>query len=824
MPNNRTRRLLFPSHVSAPAIFLAVLSAAALLAQAPHPAPPASGVNSPVSAEKLAELDDVVRRSIDNGEIPGAVLLVSHRGRIIYRKAFGERAVLPAREPMTPETIFDLASLTKVIATAPAIAKLVEEGKLRINDPVKNYLPEFASRGKDQITLRMLLTHTSGLAPDPPLSAAQVGADALWKEICDESLLAPPGMHFEYSDTGYIVLGKLVERVAGEPLDRYADRMFYAPLRMTHTRFRPPADWIPQIAPTEEIDLPPGEQAGSGKGKVLRGEVHDPTARAIGGVAGHAGLFSTADDLARFCQMMLDDGKIGNASGQPTGRRSFSAEMVRRMILPENPPWVPSLRGYGWDIDSAYSSPRGELFPIGSYGHTGFTGTSVWIDPESRTFVVLLTNAVHPCRRPPISSLRSKVATVVAASVGVSVGAALPSAIERSIGARRSSSASTALPENVHTQTGIDVLEAQHFAPLQGKRVGLITNQTGVDSQGRRTIDILAKAEGVKLVALFSPEHGIEGVADARLKSTTDTATGLPIYSLYSDTMRPTPEILRGVDALVFDVQDAGVRFYTYITTMAYCMEAAAPLRIPFFVLDRPNPLGGDAIEGPMLDRGRLSYTGYFPMPARYAMTLGELAQMFNAENKVGADLHVIAMNDWPRSATYDATGLLWLPTSPNLRTLNASLLYPGIEILQAAGVSVGRGTNTPLEILGAPWAHAGELADALNQRFIPGVRFVPTRFTPADALYKGQLCEGVSVIITDRQSLNSMLMGLEIASTLWKLYPDYFGIDRTLELLGSGVTVQLLKQGESPARVILDTSEDLEQFRQTRAKYLIYR
>ena len=282
--------------------------------------------------------------------------------------------------------------------------------------------------------------------------------------------------------------------------------------------------------------------------------------------------------------------------------------------------------------------------------------------------------------------------------------------------------------------------------------------------------------------------------------------------------------MLRGVDALVFDIQDAGVRFYTYTAAMGFCMEEAAAWHIPFFVLDRPNPLGGEVIEGPMLDPGRLSYTAYFPMPVRYAMTLGELAQMFNAENKIGADLHVIAMNDWPRSATYDVTGLLWLPTSPNLRTLNASLIYPGIEILQAGGVSVGRGTNTPLEILGAPWADARELADALNQRFIPGVRFVPTRFVPNDGLYKGQLCEGVSVIITDRQSLNSMLMGLEIASTLWKLYPDQFAIDRTLVLLGSGVTVELLKQGTSPAAIMLDWSADIDAFRAIRAKYLIYR
>ena len=377
--------------------------------------------------------------------------------------------------------------------------------------------------------------------------------------------------------------------------------------------------------------------------------------------------------------------------------------------------------------------------------------------------------------------------------------------------------------QSERTKAGVDVLEQENFALLHGKRVGLITNQTGVDSQGRRTIDVLAHAEGVKLVALFSPEHGMAGRADAPVANAADGATGLPIFSLYGETRRPTDAMLKGVDTLVFDIQDAGVRFYTYITTMAYCMEEAAKRHIEFFVFDRPNPLGGEVIEGPVLDRDRLSFTGYFPMPVRHAMTMGELAGMFNAEDKIGADLHVVAMKDWRRSETYDQTGLRWIPPSPNLRTLNAAFLYPGIEILQSSGVSVGRGTDTPFELLGAPWIQAADLAAELNRRAVPGVRFQATLFTPDDGLYKGQYCQGVSIVITNRAELNSTRMGLEIAAALHRLYPQQFHLEKIIELLGSQATLERLERGDDPARIIAGWSGDLDKFRAMRARYLLY-
>lgn len=374
-----------------------------------------------------------------------------------------------------------------------------------------------------------------------------------------------------------------------------------------------------------------------------------------------------------------------------------------------------------------------------------------------------------------------------------------------------------------HVQTGIDVLERQNFAPLRGKRVGLITNQTGVDAQGRRTIDVLAHAEGVKLVALFSPEHGIAGKLDANVANATDAATGLPIFSLYGDTKRPSDRMLQGIDALVFDIQGAGVRFYTFITTMGYCMEAAAKHHIAFFVLDRPDPLGGERIEGPMLDPSRISFVGYFRMPLVYAMTLGELAHMFNAENNTGVELHVVAMKNWHRGQTYDQTGLPWVPPSPNLRTLNEAFLYPGIEILQPAGVSLGRGTDTPFEVAGAPWIHSDDLLNSLNQRQIPGVRFTAANFTPSSGLYSGEACAGVKMEITDRDAFVSVRVGLEIADALHRLYPERFQLTKLTDLLGSQASVSALIAYQSPASIIAGWASDLAAFRAMRARYLIY-
>jgi len=376
----------------------------------------------------------------------------------------------------------------------------------------------------------------------------------------------------------------------------------------------------------------------------------------------------------------------------------------------------------------------------------------------------------------------------------------------------------------VRTQTGLDVLEAEKFAALRGKRVGLITNHTGVDAQGRSAIELLARAPGVHLVALFSPEHGIAGRADEKVAGSKDPASGLPIYSLYGDTRRPTEEMLQGIDVLVFDIQDAGVRFYTYTTTMAYCMEEAAKRGIAFYVLDRPNPLGGEIVEGPVLDKDKTSFTGYFPLPVRYGLTIGELAQLFNAENKIGCELHVIAMRNWRRGAYYDNTGVRWIPPSPNLRTLKGAVLYPGLEILQNANLSVGRGTETPFEKFGAPWLDGERVAAELNARRLPGLRFKAEPFLPGAGPFGGQRCGGVAVRVTDRGVVRPLRMGVEIALVLKKLYPQQFDPGKMLLLLGNGTTVQMLEQGAAPEEVVGSWAADLAAYETLRRKYFLYK
>jgi uncharacterized protein YbbC (DUF1343 family)/CubicO group peptidase (beta-lactamase class C family) len=750
-------------------------------------------------------LDRAVEHAIQEGRIPGAVLVVGHAGRVIHRKAYGKRALVPKPEAMTLDTIFDLASLTKAVATTPSLMKLFEEGRFRLDDRVTQYLPEFQG-GKSRITIRDLFTHFSGEPPDLPLEPPWSGYQTGIRMAMREKPTASPGTQFRYSDINFILLGELVHRLSGKLLSDYARRQIFEPLGMHETMFQPPAALVPRIAPTER--LTPG-------GPPLRGVVHDPTSRDMGGVAGHAGLFSTAADLSRFCQMLLNKGQLD-------GTRLFSPLTVEKFTTPQSPPDQPILRGLGWDIDSPFSGNRGALFPLGSFGHTGFTGTSLWIDPVTQTYVILLTNSVHPFRRPAITALRSEVATITAAALGVDApGVSLTGYNETFAGA----GLHRVVERNAQTLTGLDVLEAENFKPLQGRRVGLITNQTGVDRSGRRNIDVMRTA-GVNLVALFSPEHGFTGAEDRPgLADTTDPATGLHVFSLYGSTLRPTPEMLRGVDALVFDIQDAGARFYTYETTMAYAMEAAAKAGIPYYVLDRPNPITGVHVEGPLLDPGERSFVGYFSLPLRHGMTMGELARLFNGENHIGAKLTVIAMRDWQRGDWFDSTGLPWINPSPNLRSLNAALLYPGVALLESAkNYSVGRGTDAPFEQIGADFIRGPELAAYLNHRWIPGVRVYPTRFRPASSNLAGATIEGVRFVITRREAFDSARLGLEIAAALQELYPGKISLEAGKKLIGSAEVIRELAAGDDPEDILQKMQASVAEFLRVREKYLLYR
>jgi uncharacterized protein YbbC (DUF1343 family)/CubicO group peptidase (beta-lactamase class C family) len=753
-----------------------------------------------------AALDDAIGQAIRENRIPGAVLLVGHDGQVVYRKAYGHRAEVPRPEPMTADTIFDCASLTKVVATTSSLMKLLEQGKLRLNDRVTEYLPEFQG-GKSDITVRNLMTHFSGLRPDLDLDPAWSGYETGIHRALVDKPAGPPGARFVYSDINFILLGEIVHRLSGEMLPDYAREKVFEPLGMRDTMFQPPASLRPRIAPTELLEK---------DHLLLRGVVHDPTARYMGGIAGHAGLFSTADDLARFCQMLLDRGAWLSVP-------IFSPPAVEKFTTPQSPPDQPILRGLGWDIDSPYSGERGDLFPIGSYGHTGFTGTSVWLDPKSNTYVILLTNAVHPHARPSITSLRGKVSTIVAAAVGIATpGVSLTGYNETLTGAGRHRE----VGRNGQVRTGLDVWEDEGFAALVGKNVGLITNQTGVDRLGRRNVDRMAEA-GVHVAALFSPEHGIAGKEDREgIGDTIDAKTGIKVRSLYAGKNRhPTSEMLHGIQALVFDIQDVGARFYTYVSTMAYAMEEAAKAHIPFYVLDRPNPVTGVHVEPPVLDRDKLSFVGYFELPLRHGMTMGELAALFNAENHIGADLTVVRIKGWERGDWFDATGLPWINPSPNIRSLNAALLYPGVGMLEySPNYSVGRGTDAPFENIGAGFIRGPELAGYLNQRWIPGVRFYPVRFQPSASNLAGMDIEGVRFEVIDREAFDSARLGLEIAAALIQLYPGKISLDTNRNLLGNDETMRALAAGEDPEAIRQRQQDALQPFLQLREKYLLYR
>jgi uncharacterized protein YbbC (DUF1343 family)/CubicO group peptidase (beta-lactamase class C family) len=752
-----------------------------------------------------AAIDSAIVAAIKDKRMPGAVLLIGHDGEVVYRKAYGDRALVPNVEKMTDDTIFDCASLTKVVSTTTCLMKLFDQGKFRLNDPVTEYIPEFQA-GKSPITIRNLMTHFSGLRPDVPLTPRWSGYEFGIALATSDPPEAPPNRRHIYSDINFELLGELVHRLSGQTLDEYARQNIFLPLGMKDTMYNPPAEWVPRIAPTE---------VNPDTGLPLRGVVHDPTARYMGGVAGHAGVFSTADDLARFCQMMLNGGELG-------GVRICSSLTVKKFTEPETPPDQPILRGLGWDIDSPYSSNRGELFPIGSYGHTGFTGTSIWIDPYSKSYVILLTNSVHPHLGKGVIALRGKVATIAAAALGIKTPRIALTGYNELIagpGIHR------AIYRNAHTLTGLDVLEKSDFHALLGRKVGLITNQSGLDREGKRNVDLM-RAAGVDVVALFSPEHGFAGVVDhPGISDATDPATGIKIFSLYGKTNRPTPEMLQGIDTLVYDIQDVGTRFYTFETTLGYCLEAASKASIRFVVLDRPNPISGTRVEGPALDASNVSFVGYMAgTPVRHGMTVGELARMFAGENHLNLDLQVVQNEDWERGDWFDSTGLTWINPSPNMRSLKAACLYPGLCLLEfARNFSVGRGTDSPFEQVGSDYIDGVQLAQYLNARDIPGIRVYSTSFTPTESNFEGKTIQGVRFEIVDRDLVDATRLGLEVACAIQHLYPGKIDWNGGRLLIGNEDTIRRIQNGEDPTEIQQSFMDGVRDFAAKREKYLLY-
>jgi uncharacterized protein YbbC (DUF1343 family)/CubicO group peptidase (beta-lactamase class C family) len=766
-----------------------------------------AATSSPVPAQTVTwqlAVDEAIRDSVASSEIPGAVLVVGQGDQILHRKVLGWRATVPHPELMTADTIFDIASLTKVIATAPSVLRLWEMGKIDLNAPLGRYLKEFDTAAFQDVTVMRLLTHSAGMNDLPSREAMAKGFPEAGRIQARAGLAVPPGSTFLYSDTGFILLGELVRRVSGMPLDTFARKQFYAPLGMRDTAFDPPAAWRKRIAPTEVVN---------NQGP-LRGVVHDGNARLLHGIAGHAGVFSTASDLSRFCRMLLAGGQLG-------GRRYLKEATVRAMFAPHVT--GESTRGLGWDISSPYSRTLGAYFPAGSVGHTGFTGPAIWMDPATGVYMILLTNRVHPYGKGDVAELRRRISAAVGTRFAPREEPTVGTASSRIETTGPAADGTPLLPEG-STLTGLDRLVADDFAPLAGRTVGLITNQTGIDSQGRRAVDLLAAAPQVKLKALFSPEHGITGLVDANVPHSRDAATGLAIWSLYGPGRRPSPEQLSGIDTLVFDIQDVGVRYYTYLTTLVYALEEGGRRGIQVVVLDRPNPITGSIVEGPLMDPDMRSFTAPHTVPVRTGMTMGEFAQMVVGERKLPVKLTVIPLENWQRTQWFDETGLTWVNPSPNIRNQTQALLYSGVGLLEATNLSVGRGTEMPFEVIGAPWITDPQvLADAMNARGLAGVQFHPVFFTPTSSVHAGRQVGGVRLEVTDRDALRAVPVGLALGRELMERYPGNFRPAAIQNLLVNRSTMWSMLRGDPFARILAWADTARNAFLQRRAPYLLY-
>jgi uncharacterized protein YbbC (DUF1343 family) len=751
------------------------------------------------AANPYEGIDRLVADALAQGKLPGCVVVVGRKNGIVYQKAFGSRALLPEKEPMTEDTLFDLASLTKPVATATALMVLVDQGKVDLDERASRYVPEFGARGKDAITVRQLLTHSSGLPAEISVDDCEHGRAEAIRRIAALPLKAAPGAKFVYSDVGFLVLEEVIRRVTGTDFATFVDGAIFKPLGMSETGFLP--------SPKDRRRFAPTEQRG---GLWMRGEVHDPRAFRLGGVAGHAGLFSSAKDLARYARMVLGFGALDDA-------RVLSTRTLAKMLAPHDVPG--GIRALGWDMQSSYSANRGASLSRRAVGHGGYTGTSLWIDPDQDIFVLFLSNRVHPNGKGSINALAGAIATLAGSTLGKPSPAATDPAL-------------ATLPLEV----GIDALVAENFARLRGARFALLTNDSARARDGARTTDVLAARRDLALVALLSPEHGLSANRDGFINDSVDGKTQLPILSLYGGPSEKRTQVFGtprsvilppDIDTILVDLPDMGARFFTYAGTLHATMKTAAQRGLRVIVLDRPNPIGGIDVAGPMLKDSEKSAVNHYPLPIRHGMTMGELAEMMNADEHLGLRLEIVRMPHYDRRLYFNQTGLTWWPPSPNLRTVDEAVLYPGVALLEGTSVSVGRGTDTPFEVVGAPWIDGRRLASRLTQAGLAGVSFEATSFTPSATpkvnRYAGTLCQGIRLRVEDRATFEPVRTGMAISIALRQLFGHAWDSGRLHKMIGDpAVAAAILKPRRLPDIEAL-FKDDLDAFRAKRLKYLLY-
>jgi uncharacterized protein YbbC (DUF1343 family) len=757
-------------------------------AQGAAPSAPAAGEPAGEAEGPLGGLrrsvEAAVRAAIDERRVPGCVVAIGRRDGVVFEAAYGKRALEPAPEDMTVDTIFDLASLTKPVATAASVAVLADRGQIDLDAPLARYVPEFGAKGKAGVTVRQLLTHVGGVVVETPIADYEGGERDALRRALGAAPAAAPGARFSYSDVGFLALGELVARASGKGLAAFARAEVFAPLGMVDTRFLPPAEALARVAPTERVE-----------GRVLRGEVHDPRARRLGGVAGHAGLFGTARDLARFARALLGGGSL-------EGARVMSPRALRTFLAPHDVP--DGVRALGWDVQTAYSKNKPPGASRRAVGHGGYTGVSMWVDPALDLFVIVLTNRVHPDGGGASSELAARVGGLAVGALG---------------GGAREGEGPCAAP----TRFGIDALAGRGFEGLVGARVGLLTNGAARTRDGERTVDRLARAGGVELVRVFSPEHGLAADQNGAVASGVDEATGLPVVSLYGSRLEPPAGSLDDLDALVVDLPDVGARFFTYASTLHRAMRAAARQGVRVVVLDRPNPLGGHRVAGPPFAGRRASFVNHHPLPVEHGMTLGELAEMMAADEHLALDLRVVLAPGFRRGLTHADAGLPWFDPSPNLRRFDEVLLYPGVALVEGANVSVGRGTDAPFELVGAPWIDGAKLARALEAERLAGVSFEPASFSPKADPYRGLPCRGVRLRLTDPARFEPVRAGFALARALATLYPVDFRAEKMADLVGDAAVLAGLRAGRPVDEIMRSYAPALDAFVRKRQKYLLY-
>lgn len=744
------------------------------------PRPSAHGSKERIEAAK-ERIRASVRAGIEAGKFPGCVVAFGTHDGVLYKEAFGDRALEPAHVAMTEDTVFDLASLTKPLATATSVMALVERGKVDLDAPVARYVPSFARFSDGKVTVRELLLHTSGLPAETRRSDYRHSKEYAVRHIALSRPRAHPGELFRYSDAGFIILESLVARASQKNLSAFATDAVFGPAGMHETTFLPGEALRARAAPTEKRD-----------DAWIVGEVHDPRAHWLGGYSGHAGLFSTIDDVARYARMILGRGTID-------GRRVFAPETIDAMLAPHSIP--EGVRALGWDVRTAYTLHRGSGWSPRAIGHGGYTGTVLWIDPDRDFFYVLLSNRVHPNASGKVNDTAWEVGTAVAAAFDMQ----------------------PAPPPDGKVALGIDQLASSGFRSLEGKRVGLLTNTAARDSHGKTTLEVIAKAKAAKLVRVFAPEHGLSVDSEGRISDASHPAFGVVVRSLYGPRYQPEASDVADLDAIVVDLPDVGTRFFTYASTMHRLMRVAADAHVPVVVLDRPNPLGGVAVEGPS-DLTRRNFVNHHPLAVRHGLTLGELAVMIDADEHLGTRLSIVRSAGWKREMYWDDARLAWVSPSPNLRSVREAVLYPAIGLVEATNVSVGRGTDHPFEVVGAPWIDEHDLTRDLRAIGLDGVDVEPIAFTPTSSVHANKVCHGVRFTVRDRQRFRAVHTGIELARVLFARYKSTFDVDKMSDILMAPAALEKLKAGEPAHEIEATWHAGLEAFAAKRELYLLYR